>query len=359
MGASAHYLDQGKWSIALGVDLKSASRILLRLVARCDAVVVDHSAWLRHSTLLERSGKPVTIVSPFGLDGPLSGRPATSGTIFAMGGEASMLPGGLGFEMFPDAPPLLVRGQVADFDAGVISALVTSAAMFQALDGANGLPAEVSKLEVQTSLNRWLVTHYRLSEWVESRATRSYAYGGLVSCSDGFVMLQPTTDGHWHSLVSMLGSPSRLTAEAFNSQAGREMRGAEIQEEIVRWASSRTRSEVFAEGLALGIPVAPFRTAAEVSACEQYASRGYFIPYVPTDGVEVQVPGLPFSLHEGSHADNAAAPWRGRDTNIVLRELLGMSGADIQKLVRRGAVSRGDECLDNDKEQSRPGDTTI
>jgi crotonobetainyl-CoA:carnitine CoA-transferase CaiB-like acyl-CoA transferase len=307
--------------------------------------------------LLRESGKPVTVVSPFGLDGPMSNRAATAGTLFAMGGEASMLPGGLGYELFPEAPPLLVRGLVAEFDAGVISALVASASMYQALGGSDVQQVDVSKLEVQTSLNRWLVSHYRMSGWIESRATRSYSFGGLVACSDGYVMLQPTTDGHWRSLVSMLGSPMQLADEAFDTQAGRHERASEIQEQIVRWASSRTRAEVFAEGLELGIPVAPFRSAAEVADCEQYASRGYFVPYERDGEAGAQVPGLPFPTQREPGDRNAAAPWRGRDTLAVLRTLLDLSDAEIEDLLKQGVITQRDVPCTNLDEHSWTGAT--
>lgn len=322
LSALALYLDQGKSSIALGDDGDGSRQLLEQLASRSDAVLVDQSSWHRHEDLWARIQVPVTVISPFGLEGPLAERPATAGTLFAMGGEASMLPGGLGFELFPNEPPLLVRGQVVEFDAGVIAAMVTSAGMYRALAGAAPSSAEVSKLEVQTSLNRWLVSHYRLSGWVESRETRAYSYGGLMECTDGFVMLQPTTDGHWRGLVAMLGSPAWLLDAAFDTQDGREERAAEVQAELASWTAVHTRAEVFAQGLERGVPVAPFRTVAEVAQCEQYAYRDFFARMPMPEGGQVRLPGLPYRPHPAARVDDRIAPWRGRDTEAVLTELL-------------------------------------
>lgn len=337
LSATAHYVDQGKQSIALGEHVEGAE-LLTRLTGLADAVLVDRAAWHRHKALWQSSGVPVTVVSPFGLDGPLAERPATAGTVFAMGGEASMLPGGLGFELFPDEPPLLVRGQVVEFDAGVIAALVTAAGIYRALAGGAPAHAEVSKLEVQTSLNRWLVSHYRLSGWVESRETRAYSYGGLMRCSDGYVMLQPATDGHWRGLVAMLGSPEWLLDPVFDTQDGRESRGAEVQRELSSWTGARTRAEVFALGLERGIPVAPFRTIAEVAECEQYGSRDFF-GRLDLPQVTARVPGLPYRAHPEARADDRPAPSAGRDTEAVLREVLGLDEQRIAELVAARAVA--------------------
>lgn len=342
LGATARYLDHGKQSIALGSDEAAAAQLLGRLVEHCDGVIADRVSWQRYHAVLKANSVHLTVISPFGLDGPYADRPATPATIFAAGGEASILPGGLGHELFPNEPPLTVPGQVADLDAGTIGALVSSASAFAALDKPGFALADVSKVEAQVSLNRWLVSHYALSGWIESRETRAYSYGGLLGCADGYVMLQPTTNDHWRRLVEVLGSKPWMLDPALDTVEGREEQGEAIQDAITAWSGSRTRAQVFAEAFEAGVPVAPFQTVDEVLNCEQYLSRGYFADYPGSEG-PLPVPGIPFAAHPQAAVDDGAAPERGAHTRAVLRELLGLDDADIDKLVARGALEAAED----------------
>jgi crotonobetainyl-CoA:carnitine CoA-transferase CaiB-like acyl-CoA transferase len=238
-----------------------------------------------------------------------------------MGGELSMLPGGLGHTMFPDAPPLLPPGAVAEFDGGVIGALVSLAGLYHSeCRGADVI--DVSSTEACVSLNRWLVSHYDESGWIETRATRSYPYAGMFECADGYVMLQPSTDAQWANLVEMMGSPEWATRPEYRTRAARNEAGKAISTELRRWVMTRTKNDILHGGLKFGIPAAPFRDAAEVASCTQYASRGFFVAYDPDpsghrDDHSPSVPGLPFAAHPFGPPRLRRAPNLGEHNEAV------------------------------------------
>jgi crotonobetainyl-CoA:carnitine CoA-transferase CaiB-like acyl-CoA transferase len=239
--------------------------------------------------------------------------------VFAAAGEASMLPGGIGYRLNPDGPPLVARGHLVDSDTGVIVAMCAAAALRR------GEPAsvDVAKQECEASLNRWLVTHYVASGWIESRATRAYAFAGLMECRDGFVMLQPTTDGHWAGLKAMLGDPEWAQAPEFATQDLRLQAGKAIQRQLAEWARHRTKAEIFELALANNVPGAPFRTMPDVAACPQFAARGFLVGYGP-DG---RLPGLPFAAHPAANVAGDSAPDLGQHNADVLAQVADLPTA--------------------------------
>lgn len=95
------------------------------------------------------------------------------------------------------------------------------------------------------------------------------------------------------------------------------------------------------------MPVAPFRTVAEVAQCEQYAYRDFFAPMPTPDGGEVRIPGLPYRPHPATHSDDRIAPGRGRDTEAVLAELLDLDESAISRVTGSAVVADPAEAPDS------------
>jgi CoA:oxalate CoA-transferase len=340
-GILFHYLNQGKQSVAIDLDEKEGQSIVKQLSHAAQAVIVDATSLNRKhvNELIEQlGGDVVTVVSPFGLDGPYSRFEATSGTIFAISGEASMLPGGIGYQLNPDGPPLLARGHVADGDTGVIATLVTLAGLLHYANDKTRVSLDVTKQEAETSLNRWLVTHFRASGWIESRATRAYSYGGLTQCADGFVQIQPATDKHWQSIVNMLGKPKWSDSPELATQEDRAANGSLIQEHLAKWALSKSKSEVFEAGMAVGLPVAPVQNVADVASSDQYRARQYFVPASDVSDSPLELAGVPFRPHPSTQASYTSAPDLGEHTRQVLLEFLNLSNDQIRDLESRAII---------------------
>jgi formyl-CoA transferase len=328
-----HYLHQGKRSIVVNTSVTQGRDLVATLVSQAGITLVDArgAAIAGIAELVREQGSEGAQVwiSPFGLDGPRSGENATPATIFASAGEASTLPGGLGYQTHPDAAPLVARGHLVDFDTGVIAAMCAAAALHRRLAAADPAIVDVTKYECETSLNRWLVTHYIASGWIESRATRAYAFAGLMRCSDGYTMLQPTTDGHWAGLKRMMGDPEWAEAAEYGTQDLRLKAGAAIHRRIAAWASQMTTAQLFEAALRNNVPAAPFRSMADVAACPQFAARGYIASY----GQAGRLPGLPFTPHPQLVPDRGSAPDLGQHNEELLTGQLGLVSSQLDELV--------------------------
>ena len=260
----------------------------------------------------------VTVVTPFGRIGPWSGDAATPATMFAASGESSITPGGPGYEQFPDRPPLTGRGQVTEIDGGVICMLVTTAALTATPpDVAEPVINDVAIYEASVSHNRWLVTNFDRLDWIETRQSNSYSYGGLLPCADGFVMFLAPADRHWKALVEMMGRPDWAADERFKTYDGRKEGSERIRIGITEWAGSRTKEELLRLGLEFSVPIGPFRDVSEVAKCPQLRHRGFYRAYGSGE-TGALVPGLPDGI---ARCQLDIAPQLNADADTVCRSI--------------------------------------
>lgn len=329
------YLAEGKRSICISYGSKGGHQILERAAAWADCVMIsdDHTQPSIPAEFAARSGpgpNVIVVVSPWRRESPREKHKASSAALFAVSGEASLLPGGLGYELFPEAPPLIPRGRIVEYDAGVIAALTCLAASYKKMgEDSERVVLEVTIREAEVSLNRWLISHYLRSSWIEDRSTRAYAYAGLTPCADGYVMFQPTTDAHWAGLVAMLGNPTWALKPDLATYEGRAHHGAEITRELQSWARRLDKATLVRLGLEHGVPVGAFREPREVLGCEQLQARAFFRDYAAGKLPTFAAP-VPAACAEDS----------GYDVGPALLYELGFQEDEVDWLLRSGSLLR-------------------
>jgi benzylsuccinate CoA-transferase BbsE subunit len=116
---------------------------------------------------------------------------------------------------------------------------------------------------------------------------------------------------------------------------------AEIEriEQAVEWfLRTRSKAEVYREGVRRKILVAPVATVADVAADPQLAARGYFRPIAggPLDGV--RHPGPFARLSATPLLDPRRAPGIGEHNDAVYGELCGYDAATRAALRRDGVT---------------------
>src|SRR3984957_5762739 len=146
-GALFAFLAGSKHSVV--ADPETDAAFVDGLLAAADAVV-----WSRGSSVAEsftpaglRESHPhllVTSITPFGLEGPWSDRPATEFTLQAWSGGIVGLGRGSA-----DRAPVFVGGQVGNYLAGASASAATLAARLRQLETGAGELVDLSMLEVQ------------------------------------------------------------------------------------------------------------------------------------------------------------------------------------------------------------------
>lgn len=272
-GALFSFLSSSKQSlVADPADDTDLDRIHA-LLARADAVVWSPGTSVAElpalaPAALRRSAPHLTVtaITPFGLEGPWSDRPATELTLQAWSGAVVGLGRGA-----PDRAPLFVGGQVGEYLAGTYAAIGTMAARARGLrDG----PGELVDLSVLETLALCL-TYYPVS-FVDMvgrpfRSGRSIVTPGVEVTSDGLVGVGVGTGQQWLDFCVMVGHPEWMEDRKLFANRGH------LAPEIAAWMAERTTEEVLAETAAWRIPHAPIGTGATIATTDHFQARGSIV----------------------------------------------------------------------------------
>ncbi len=299
------YTCAGKRSVTLDDTTAGGRETLRRLIAGCHVLIDSHrgSHWDALGIDFEalagsgRCGLAVSI-TPFGRFGPHAEREANHLTAHHAGGEAYFFHGGIGYERYPDGPPLRVPASIAELDAGSAAAV----GMLGWLAGwpeAEREPAtlELSWQEAAMSLCRQDIVKWPNDRYLDTRALREVAVLGMVECKDGWAEVLPAQQHMWERLVAAVGDP------AWASQIGatpddRLAHTEELNQLFEPWLRERTRAEVFDALLEFDVPGGPVRLIGDLLDCEQMRTRELFQSVALPDGRTAEVPAQPYIVRE-------------------------------------------------------------
>ena len=175
-GAFFRYLNAGKRSVIGALESEPG------LVAGADLVIEDlpPGAYDRQGLLARHPGLVLVSITPFGLTGPLAGRPATDFTIQAESGS-------LGCRRRPDGDPYQAGSGISGWTGGSFGAVAALAAVRRAQATGHGEHVDLS-LQAGTAL----VTNSYLDQmW--SIIGRPPALGSLPNVETPSI--EPTRDG--------------------------------------------------------------------------------------------------------------------------------------------------------------------
>lgn len=251
-------------------DTPVAARAALGLDA--DAIAARHPDLVHVSVL------------PFGATGAKAGWKADDIQVLHASGEGYLLPNGLSVEMFPDRPPVKIHGHFAAMQGGIAAALGALAALWVRPE-LGGQYVDIAAQDATLAVGAFAIQ--RLGDGqVEHRVERSFRYGGVIPCADGYVELLTLEQRQWDGLVKLLGAPEWALDPALADQLERSRRGPAINAHIRAWAAVRKVEDIVREGQKLSVPLAKYYTPAEVVKDPHERVRGLFQP-VAVEGAGV------------------------------------------------------------------------
>ncbi len=301
-GALFNFLGASKRSVVVEGSESDELGALHALLHSADAVV-----WTRGSPLAEEAALHprqvlrahphliVTSITPFGLDGPWSDKPATEFTLQAWSGGIVGLARGK-----PDRPPVFVGGQVGEWLAGLYGAIGTLAARRRAASG--GELVDVSMLEAQAMCLTYYPVTFNDQLGRPMRRKRFVATPGVGAASDGLVGLGCGTGQQWLDFCVLVGHPEWMEDQSLFLDR------TALTPTIDAWIAAHTVEEVLEEASAFRIPNAPITNGANATTWEHFRARGNFAPN-PRDGATNPRP--PIRLGAGRLRTPQAAPRLG------------------------------------------------
>ncbi len=316
-GALFNFLSASKQGVVVEDTSAESLASLERLLASADAAVWSRgSPVAEHPTLApgEILGRhphlTVTAITPFGLDGPWSDKPATEFTLQAWSGAVVGLARGR-----PDRAPVFVGGQIGEWVSGVFGAIGTLAASRRTDPG--GELVDVSMLEALAMTLTYYPVTFNDQLGRPMRKKRFVPTPGVGAASDGLVGLGCGTGQQWLDFCAMVEHPEWMEdPKLFLDRTS-------LAPTIDGWIGAHTVEEVLDLASAFRIPNAPIANGSNVTAIEHFRERETFVVN-PRDGVVNPRP--PFRLGAGHLRPPAAAPRLGRDP--------------IDEIARRGMPSR-------------------
>lgn len=328
-----HYLNAGKQGVVLDLAEASGRAGLDHLLDAADVLLVNGSVrsirdrGLAYEALAGRHPRlVVATITPFGFHGPLSDAAGEDITICALGAVT----GAVGQRTRePLTPPL----ELSWWQGGLAASNGALLALFARRQTGRGQHVDISPLDVWATVHQGsTLSNYLGWGTITRRAgrRRQIAYPfQFLEAKDGLMCLIARDGKQWQRFVEdVVGSRELVENPRYRDRNAMGLKYPEEVDAILQpWFAQRTRQEIFQLCREAHVPFAPVRRIEDVAACEQLASRAFFVEMaLGADGPAMRVPGAPYAMTGTPAQLQGSAPRLGQHT----RELLGTLAGAVQ-----------------------------
>lgn len=345
-GKSLWWSVHGRNKRSVTIDLKSerGKDIVLRLAAKCDALVENFRPGqlarmgLGEEVLRDRNpGLIIAHISGYGQTGPYRDKAA-----FGVIGEAI---GGLRY-LSNDAPgtserpPVRVGVSIGDSIAGLYAAFGIVSALWQrdrTTQKGAGRTLDVALTESVFSMMEAMLPEYGALGLVKrptgggiATAAPSNAY---PTADGGWILIAANSEPLFAKLAALMAQPELLERDEFRGNRARVAHAGELDAIIARWSKAfdaATLGEMLAQA---DIPSSKVYTAADCAADPQYLARRMVREVEdPAFGGAVLHPGIVPHFPDGPGAVRWPGASAGAHNDEVLAELLDMPADELASL---------------------------
>lgn len=341
---SAYYLscNRNKRSIAIDIRTPEGQNIIHRLLEQSDILIENFKAGdlkkygLDYDSIRARHPHIVyASITGFGQTGPLSSEPGYDLLVQAMGGLMSVTgePGG---------PPMKVGVALSDVMTGLYAAIGILAALYARKTTGKGQHVDVALLDCTlaslTNLAQFFLTSGKPASRYGNAHSTIVPYQAF-ECEDGWIVVAVGNDAQFARFAEALGHAAWASEPLFSTNTARVQNrdvlvpliaGILIQKKAALWINLMRDIDV---------PCGPVNRMDQVFALDQVQSREMQIQMThPESGHPVDLVGSPLKLSDTAVTYRFPPPVEGQHTGEILRELLGLSDNEIEKLTHAGAV---------------------
>jgi len=340
---SAYYLSCNRNKRALTLDLSKPAGldIFYQLARRCDILLENF-----RSASAERLGlgpgkllavNPRLIVcsiSGFGRTGPLSELPGYDFAVQALSGLMSIT-GPV------EGPPCKVGVAAADVLTGLFAAVAVLACLHARHRSGHGYAIDLALLDCALAAQVNVVQAYLTSGAVPPRQGNAHLQivpYQLFPTADGWLVLAVGNDGQWQRFCQVAQRPELAADPRFLTNTLR-VQNREVLVPLVEALMRQQTTRAWEARLrSAEVPHAPVWDYADLFAHSQVAARGLRVTVHDPEGRPVDLVGTPFHIGGATLSRPTAPPSCGQDTEVVLKEWLGLDAAALAKLRRDGVV---------------------
>jgi crotonobetainyl-CoA:carnitine CoA-transferase CaiB-like acyl-CoA transferase len=331
-------LNRNKTGITLDLTRPDGADLLRRLVATADAVVENYSQGVLPKLGLAyadlRAVKPdlVMVSMPaFGADTDWAELRAYGSTLE----QGSGLPGVTGQD---DWPPTMNHIAYGDPIGGLNAAAALLVALLHRRRTGEGQHVDLSQVECMFPLvGPWIIEQSLTGRVAPRRGNRHPVFvpHGVFPCAgnDCWIVVAVTDDAAWQALCRTIGRADLANDPALTGAIGRRATEALIEAAIADWTRTLTPDAAMQALQAAGVAAGVARGFQEVMLREpQLQARGFWQAIErPFLGEHLQ-PSASFREDGRPMPIRSPAPTLGQSTREVLRRLLALPDADLDRL---------------------------
>ena len=335
--------NRNKKSITLNLASPEGQEIVRRLAAISDVVIENFKVGdlkrygLDHDSLKKVNPRLIYCsVTGFGQSGPYAPRPGYDSIFQAMGGLMSVT----GYPDDEGGAPVKTGPSIADFIGGQFAAIGVIAALYErdanASDsGGKGQHVDVALLDsVIASLSHYTAQYLATGEVPVRRGTQGN--GGLPSqafpCADGAVMVVCGNDEQYRRFCEVLKHPELADDPRFVSNPHR-VRNRKPLAQTFDAITKQWRQQDLLEALELAnVPAGPIYNLQQVFDDPQVQHRQMAVEVPHPLAGTIKIYANPIRLSETPIDTYTAPPTMGQHTREVLKDLLGLADADLERL---------------------------
>ena len=341
-GMSFNSVNMNKKSITLDLGKPEGAALAKKLATKCD-IVVDNmrpGAMLRAGLGYEalRKLRPDIIViasSSRGQTGPQRDYAGYATIHHAIGGAAYACG-------YPDDAPSTTSGDT-DIMNATTAAFIVLAALYHRMQTGEGQFIDYSQCEGVTSLIGEMALGYQMTGRVQERMANKhpfYAPHHVYQCwgVDRWLALEVHSDGEFAALAKAIGKPELAGDRRFATMKARKRNEAALDRIIETWTRERDRDWMVNELNQAGVAVAPSRDWADLYADPHLRAREAFIRVQHPEIGPIDLVGVPWKMSDYTPPAQRA-PLLGEHNDYVLRQVLGLSEAEVLELRKKDVIT--------------------
>jgi len=343
-GESMYYvnLNRGKRSTTINLKTDEGKRLFIELVKRCDVLLENfrpgtmERLGLGYDELRKANPRLVyAAISGFGQYGPYRERPGYDIIGQAMGGLLSITG-------WPDGPPTRSGTAIGD----ILSALFCCVGILAALNvrerTGKGQMVDVSLVDSVFAALENIPQRFYVDGQVPGRIGNRYEFVypyDTFRARDGWVVIGIANDVIWDRFIDVTGLVRLGDDPRFASNTLRVDNHGALKPLIEEWTTRHEKDAIVELLNRHRVPSCPIYDVREASEDKHIGgARGMVVELEQPGLGAVRVQGNPVKMSETRPVPRGPAPSLGGDTFEVLRDLLGMSLEEYERLKEQGVV---------------------
>lgn len=335
--------NRNKLGLSLDLSIEDGRALFLQLVAVSDIVLENFSVGVLDrlgvgfpQLSAANAGIILASISSQGLTGPEREYISFGPVLEEISGLASLTG-------FPSVDPLLYSPGLAFPDplGGAMGASAILSALVERQRTGRGAHIDLSQRQAASMVVGEFFLDYAMNQRLPPpRGNRHHAYApsGYYRCAgrDAWVAITVHDDAAWQRLCSAMGRDDLAADPRYATVLGRAAVPDELDAEITGWTSERDPERVTACLQSVDVAAAPVLDAAGMFHHPHYCAREFW------EEVEQSASGRHAYRREpvryGSRPvqSRLPAPGLGEHAAALLRDLLGLSDAEVERLAASG-----------------------